>query len=47
MLNELDIVMRENACPHIVQFYGALFKEVSGERESSPVRNFSLSLCLG
>lgn len=28
MLNELDIVMRENACPHIVQFYGALFKEV-------------------
>lgn len=28
MLNELDIVMRENECPHIVQFYGALFKEV-------------------
>jgi len=27
MLNELDIVMRENNCPHIVQFYGALFKE--------------------
>jgi mitogen-activated protein kinase kinase 4 len=27
MLNELDIVMRENTCPHIVQFYGALFKE--------------------
>ncbi len=27
MLNELDIVMLENTCPHIVQFYGALFKE--------------------
>jgi len=27
MLNELDIVMRENNCPNIVQFYGALFKE--------------------
>jgi len=27
MLNELHIVMRENNCPHIVQFYGALFKE--------------------
>ncbi|CAF0759768.1 unnamed protein product [Adineta steineri] len=27
MLNELDIVMRDNTCPHIVQFYGALFKE--------------------
>ncbi|CAF0837641.1 unnamed protein product [Adineta ricciae] len=27
MLNELDIVMRENTSPHIVQFYGALFKE--------------------
>jgi hypothetical protein len=28
MLNELDIVMRENTCPDIVLFYGALFKEV-------------------
>jgi mitogen-activated protein kinase kinase 4 len=27
MLHELNIVMRENNCPHIVQFYGALFKE--------------------
>src|SRR5215475_4053988 len=27
MLNELYIVMRENNCPNIVQFYGALFKE--------------------
>jgi hypothetical protein len=29
MLIELDIVMRENTCPHIIQFYGALFEEVS------------------
>lgn len=28
MLLELDIVMRENTCPHIVQFYGALFEQV-------------------
>ncbi|CAF4693681.1 unnamed protein product [Rotaria sp. Silwood1] len=27
MIKELDIVMRDNTCPHIVQFYGALFKE--------------------
>lgn len=27
MLNELDFVVRENTCPYIVQFYGALFKE--------------------
>ena len=27
MLNELRIVMQENNCPYIVQFYGALFKE--------------------
>jgi mitogen-activated protein kinase kinase 4 len=27
MLNELEIVMLENVCPYIVQFYGALFKE--------------------
>jgi desulfoferrodoxin (superoxide reductase-like protein) len=28
MLNELDIVMKENTCPYIVQFCGVLFKEV-------------------
>ncbi|CAF4138171.1 unnamed protein product, partial [Adineta steineri] len=27
MLVELDIVMRENTCPHIIQFYGALLEE--------------------
>ena len=25
---DLDVVMRSNDCPAIVQFYGALFKEV-------------------
>lgn len=25
---DLDVVMRSNDCPFIVQFYGALFKEV-------------------
>ncbi len=28
MLKELDIFMRENTCPHIVQFYGILFQVV-------------------
>ncbi|CAF2515181.1 unnamed protein product [Rotaria sp. Silwood2] len=27
IIKELDFVMRDNTCPHIVQFYGALFKE--------------------
>jgi len=25
---DLDVVMKSNECPYIVQFYGALFKEV-------------------
>lgn len=29
LLMDLDVVMRSNNCPYIVQFYGALFKEVS------------------
>lgn len=28
LLMDLDVVMRSNDCPFIVQFYGALFKEV-------------------
>ena len=28
LLMDLDVVMRSNDCPYIVQFYGALFKEV-------------------
>lgn len=29
LLMDLEVVMRSNECPYIVQFYGALFKEVS------------------
>lgn len=29
LLMDLDVVMRSNECKYIVQFYGALFKEVS------------------
>ncbi|KAL1452469.1 hypothetical protein WDU94_006697 [Cyamophila willieti] len=28
LLMDLDVVMKSNECPYIVQFYGALFKEV-------------------
>ena len=28
LLMDLEVVMRSNDCPFIVQFYGALFKEV-------------------
>lgn len=29
LLMDLEVVMKSNDCPYIVQFYGALFKEVS------------------
>lgn len=29
LLMDLEVVMKSNECPYIVQFYGALFKEVS------------------
>lgn len=29
LLMDLEVVMKSNECPFIVQFYGALFKEVS------------------
>lgn len=29
LLMDLDVVMRSSDCPFIVQFYGALFREVS------------------
>lgn len=29
LLMDLEVVMRSNDCPCIVQFYGAIFKEVS------------------
>ena len=28
LLMDLEVVMKSNDCPYIVQFYGALFKEV-------------------
>lgn len=28
LLMDLEVVMKSNECPCIVQFYGALFKEV-------------------
>lgn len=28
LLMDLDVVMRSSDCPYIVQFYGALFREV-------------------
>lgn len=28
LLMDLEVVMRSNDCPYIVQFFGALFKEV-------------------
>jgi mitogen-activated protein kinase kinase 4 len=30
LLMDLDVVMRSSDCPYIVQFYGALFREVWG-----------------
>lgn len=30
LLMDLDVVMKSNECHYIVQFYGALFKEVKG-----------------
>lgn len=29
LLMDLEVVMKSNECPCIVQFYGALFKEVN------------------
>lgn len=29
LLMDLEVVMKSNDCPYIVEFYGALFKEVS------------------
>lgn len=31
LLMDLDVVMKSNECNYIVQFYGALFKEVNNE----------------
>lgn len=36
LLMDLDVVMRSSDCPYIVQFYGALFREVRFRLETSP-----------
>lgn len=35
LLMDLDVVMRSSDCPYIVQFYGALFREVNTHTVSS------------
>ena len=34
LLMDLEVVMKSNDCPYIVQFYGAIFKEVRDEADS-------------
>lgn len=36
LLMDLDVVMRSSDCPYIVQFYGALFREVTFRLGTSP-----------
>lgn len=33
LLMDLEVVMKSNDCNYIVQFYGALFKEVTSEAQ--------------
>lgn len=40
LLMDLDVVMRSSDCPYIVQFYGALFREVTLTRFSSQSVSF-------
>lgn len=37
LLMDLDVVMRSSDCPYIVQFYGALFREVSWSSPADPL----------
>jgi len=39
LLMDLEVVMKSNECPCIVQFYGALFKEVI-------INSWKLNTCL-
>ena len=43
LLMDLDVVMRSSDCPYIVQFYGALFREVS---QHKALAVFQLSVLL-
>lgn len=42
LLMDLDVVMRSSDCPYIVQFYGALFREVG----STPLGTLESLVCL-
>lgn len=44
LLMDLEVVMKSNECPCIVQFYGALFKEVYALSSSaiSRINNYDI-----
>lgn len=44
LLMDLDVVMRSSDCPYIVQFYGALFREVTLTLSASSHAVFSASV---
>jgi mitogen-activated protein kinase kinase 4 len=47
LLMDLDVVMKSNECRYIVQFYGALFKEVSFKSaKSSSWFRVTTNMCL-
>ena len=41
---DLEVVMRSNDCPCIVQFYGAIFKEVRNQLCSNTIIVYSITL---
>ena len=44
LLMDLDVVMRSSDCPYIVQFFGALFKEVwSGMLLSTNMKDIAIT----
>lgn len=47
LLMDLDVVMRSSDCPYIVQFYGALFREVSWSSPTEPLHFESITLLYG
>lgn len=46
LLMDLDVVMRSSDCPYIVQFYGALFREVRQSFVSSVASIWFIVGCL-
>lgn len=45
LLMDLDVVMRSSDCPYIVQFYGALFREVTQTHRSSQCLKDCFCVC--